>query len=274
MNQPRPARLEALQPGPTKEVVADYPPPLPQVNQTAPVPRRIRAVLNGQVVLDTTSALYVWEWERYPQYYIPVTDIDPAVLVDERHEQQLSRGTARRYGLAVGEVSRPAALRVYGDDARFGLADRARFEWDALDAWYEEDEEVFVHPRDPYTRVDALRSTRHVRVELDGTVLAKSASPVLVFETGLPTRFYFNRTEVDFTHLTATGTVTGCPYKGTTSGYWTARVNGKTHPDIAWSYDFPTRQLLPIAGLVAFYNEKVDIVLDGQRLARPSTHFS
>jgi uncharacterized protein (DUF427 family) len=275
MNQPRPARLEALQPGPTKEVVvADYPSPLPQVNQTAPVPRRIRAVLNGQVVLDTTFALYVWEWERYPQYYIPVTDIDPAVLVDERHEQQLSRGTARRYGLAVGKVSRPAALRVYGDDARFGLADRARFEWDALDAWYEEDEEVFVHPRDPYTRVDALRSTRHVRVELDGTVLAKSASPVLVFETGLPTRFYFNRTEVDFTHLTATGTVTGCPYKGTTSGYWTARVNGKTHPDIAWSYDFPTRQLLPIAGLVAFYNEKVDIVLDGQRLTRPSTHFS
>jgi uncharacterized protein (DUF427 family) len=275
MNQLRPARFEAVRPGLTKEaVVADYPSPLPQVNQTAPVPRRIRAVLNGRVVLDTTSALYVWEWERYPQYYIPVTDIDPAVLVDERHEQQLSRGTARRYGLTVGAVSRPAALRVYGNDAHFGLADRARFEWEALDAWYEEDEEVFVHPRDPYTRVDALRSTRHVRVELDGTVLAESASPVLVFETGLPTRFYLNRTEVDFTHLTATGTVTGCPYKGTTSGYWTARVNGKTHPDIAWSYDFPTRQLLPIAGLVAFYNEKVDIVLDGQRLARPSTHFS
>lgn len=275
MNQPRPARFETLRPDVTKEVVvADYPSPLPQVNQTAPVPRRIRAVLNGRVVFDTTSALYVWEWERYPQYYIPVTDIDPAVLVDERHEQQLSRGTARRYGLTVGEVSRPAALRVYGRDAHFGLADRARFEWDALDAWYEEDEEVFVHPRDPYTRADALRSTRHVRVELDGTVLAESASPILVFETGLPTRFYLNRTEVDFTHLTATGTVTGCPYKGTTSGYWTARVNGKTHPDIAWSYDFPTRQLLSIAGLVAFYNEKVDIVLDGQRLARPSTHFS
>jgi uncharacterized protein (DUF427 family) len=275
MNQPRPARFEALRPGLTKEVVvADYPSPLPQVNQTAPVPRRIRAVLNGRVVLDTISALYVWEWERYPQYYIPVTDIDPAVLVDERHEQHLSRGTARRYGLTVGEVSRPAALRVYGHDAHFGLADRARFEWDALDAWYEEDEEVFVHPRDPYTRVDALRSTRHVRVELDGTILAESVSPVLVFETGLPTRFYLNRTEVDFTHLTATGTVTGCPYKGTTSGYWTARINGQTYPDIAWSYDFPTRQLLPIAGLVAFYNEKVDIILDGQRLARPSTHFS
>jgi len=252
----------------------DYPAPLSRVNQNAPVPRRIRGVLNGQVVFDTTSALYVWEWERYPQYYIPVTDIDPAVLVDEQHEQKLSRGTARRYGLTAGEMSRPAALRVYSDDARFGLNGRARFEWDALDAWYEEDEQVFVHPRDPYTRVDALRSTRHVRVELDGTVLAESASPVLVFETGLPTRYYLNRNEVDFTVLTPTDTVTACPYKGTTSGYWAARINGTTHPDIAWTYDFPTRQLLPIAGLVAFYNEKTDIVLDGRRLDRPVTHFS
>ena len=254
--------------------MSDYPPSLPQVNQTASVPRRIRAVLNGRVVLDTTSALYVWEWEHYPQYYIPFDDIDPAILVDEQHEQKLSRGTARRYGLAVGEVSRPAALRLYGSDARFALAGRARFEWDALDAWYEEDEQVFVHPRDPYTRVDAVRSTRRVRVELDGTVLAESASPVLVFETGLPTRYYLNRTEVDFTHLTPTDTVTACPYKGTTSGYWTAQVGGASHPDIAWSYDFPTRQLLPIVGLVAFYNEKVDILLDGRRLDRPSTHFS
>ena len=113
-----------------------------------------------------------------------------------------------------------------------------------------------------------------MRVELDGTVLAESASPVLVFETGLPTRYYLNRSEVDFTRLTPSSSVTGCPYKGTTSGYWAAHVNGTTHPDIAWSYDFPTRQLLPIAGLVAFYNEKTDIVVDGQWLSRPDTHFS
>jgi uncharacterized protein (DUF427 family) len=255
-------------------VTLDYPPLLPQVNQTAPVPRRIRAVLGGHVVLDTTSALYVWEWPRYPQFYLPIGDIDPAVMVDEHHEQKLSRGTARRYGLRVGDVSRPGALRVYGDDALLGLAGRARFEWDAVDAWFEEDEQVFVHPRDPYTRVDALRATRHVRIELDGVLLAESSSPVLVFETGLPTRYYLNRTEVDFTHLTPTATVTGCPYKGTTSGYWTAEIADATYPDIAWTYDFPTRQLLPIAGLIAFYNEKVDITLDGQPLVRPVTHFS
>jgi uncharacterized protein (DUF427 family) len=253
-------------------VTGGFPPALPPANHTAPVPRRIRASLAGQTVLDTTSALYVWEWSHYPQYYIPVDDIDPAVLVDEQHEQKLSRGTARRYALHVGETVRPAALRIYGDDATVeGLAGRARFEWDSLDAWFEEDEQVFVHPRDPYTRVDALRSTRSVRVELDGVVLAESSSPVLVFETGLPTRYYVNRTDIDFAQLTPTDTQTACPYKGTTSGYWSAHIGDASYPDIAWAYDFPTLPLAPIAGLIAFYNERVDTFLDGQLLDRPSS---
>ncbi len=252
----------------------DYPPSISTVNQTAPVPRRIRAVLHGHTILDTTSALYVCEHDKYPQYYIPVADIDPAVLVDEGHEQRLSRGTARRHGLRVEDVDRPKALRIYGDNAIEGLAGTARFEWSAVDAWYEEDEQVFVHPRDPYTRVDAVRSSRPIQIHLDGVLLAESTSPVMVFETGLPTRYYLDRMNVDSTHLTATDTVTQCPYKGTTSAYWTARIGDSTYPDIAWAYDFPTRQLLPIAGLVAFYNEKVDITLDGMVRPRPVTHFS
>ena len=142
-----------------------------------------------------------------------------------------------------------------------------------MDAWFEEDEQVFVHPRNPYTRVDALRSTRAVRVELDGVVLAESACPVMVFETGLPTRYYLNRTEANFDHLIPTQTQTACPYKGITSGYWSIRIGETVHPDLAWAYDFPTRQLQPIAGLIAFYNEKVDIFLDGELLDRPKTHF-
>ncbi len=155
-----------------------------------------------------------------------------------------------------------------------GLAGTVRFDWEALDAWYEEDERVFVHPRSPYVRVDALRSTRTVRVELDGIMLGESSSPVLVFETGLPTRYYLNRPDVNFSHLVPSDTVTSCPYKGTTSGYWSVRTGGTVHPDLAWSYDFPTRQLLPITGLIAFYNEKIDTFLDGQQLDRPVTHFS
>ncbi len=254
--------------------MADYPQMIAAANHIEPAPRRVRGVLNGQVVFDTLHALYVWEWARYPQYYIPLADVVAGVLVDEQHPQKLSRGTARRQALTVGEVTKPAAARIYGADALEGLAGTVRFEWAALDAWYEEDEEVFVHPRNPYTRVDALRSTRWVRVELEGTVLAESASTVMVFETGLPTRYYFNRTEVDFTNLVPSDTETSCPYKGKTSGYWSVRVGDTVHPDLAWAYDFPTRQLLPIAGLVAFYNEKVDIVIDGHQLERPVTPFS
>jgi uncharacterized protein (DUF427 family) len=125
-----------------------------------------------------------------------------------------------------------------------------------------------VHPRNPYSRVDALRSTRPVRVELDGVLLAESAAPVLLFETGLPTRYYLDRTAVNFGALERTGTVTACPYKGRTN-----RLLGGLHADLAWSYAFPTAGLSAIAGLVAFYNEKVDSTLDGRRLDRPDTHF-
>ncbi|MDQ2815031.1 MAG: DUF427 domain-containing protein [Actinomycetota bacterium] len=244
------------------------------VGHVEPVPRRIRAMLGGQVVLDTTDARYVWEWPNYPQYYIPLADVQASLLVDEQHEQKLRLGTARRHGLRAGDISRPGSARVYGDDAAAGLAGTVRFDWAALDAWFEEDEEVFVHPRSPYTRVDALRSTRTVRVELDGAVLAESSSPVMVFETGLPTRYYLNRTDVNAGHLLPTATVTSCPYKGKTSGYWSVLVGEAVYEDLAWAYDFPTRQLLPIAGLIAFYNEKADITVDGHPLDRPVTHFS
>ncbi|HSH23528.1 MAG TPA: DUF427 domain-containing protein [Acidimicrobiales bacterium] len=231
-------------------------------------------MLSGEVVLDSTSALYVWEWPHYPQYYIPIADVEPSVLIDEHHDETLSRGTARRHGLRVGKTRRAGALLVYADDAIDGLAGMARFEWDALDAWFEEDERVFVHPRNPYARVDAVRSSRSIRVELEGVVLARSAAPVMVFETGLPTRYYLNPTEISLERLRPSTTVTACPYKGVTSGYWSAQLGDSTYPDIAWTYDFPTRQLLPIAGLVGFYNEKVDIFLDGQQLERPITPFS
>jgi uncharacterized protein (DUF427 family) len=260
--------------GDDPQIMADYPQIIVPVDHVEPVPRRVRATLAGQVVLDTTRALYVWEWPNYPQFYIPMDDVNRDLLVDEQHAQHVHRGHTQLYALAAGDVVRPSAVRVYVDSVLEGVGGTARFEWDALDSWYEEDEEVFVHPRSPYTRVDALRSTRQVRIELDGTVLAESACPVMVFETGLPTRYYLNRTEVRFVHLQPSDTVTACPYKGTTSSYWSVRTGDGLHPDLAWSYAFPTRQLLPIAGLIAFYNEKVDVILDGERLPRPRTHFS
>jgi uncharacterized protein (DUF427 family) len=251
--------------------VQPYPENLVSVGHSAPVPRRIRGYVGAECVLDTRRARYVWERPPYPQYYVPLDDVAPGVLVDEDVEEDRVPGRGHRHGLRLGDRQRPSAAWVHRDGE---LAGHVRFAWSALDAWFEEDEPVFVHPRSPYTRVDALRSSRTVRVELAGEVLAESSSPVLVFETGLPTRSYLPRTDVRFGCLEASDTVTECPYKGRTSGWWSVRAGGELHRDLAWTYDFPTRQLLPIAGLVAFYDEKVDTFLDGVRVERPVTHFS
>ncbi len=257
----------------TESATSDYPAMIAAVNQVEPAPRRVRGLLGGEVIFDTSRAIYVWEWPNYPWYYVPLADVRDDFLIDEQHPQKVAQGSARRHGLQVGDVSRPKAVRVFEEDSIAGLAGMARFEWQALDSWFEEDEEIFVHPRNPYTRVDALRSTRRVRIELDGLLLAESSATVMVFETGLPTRYYFDRSAVDFDHMKATDTTTSCPYKGRTSQYWSILAGGAIHPDLAWGYDFPTRQLLPIAGLVAFYNEKVDVIVDRDRLPRPNTHF-
>jgi uncharacterized protein (DUF427 family) len=251
-----------------------YPESLVPPGGVAPVPRRLRGLLGSTWVFDTDRALYVWEFPPYPQYYVPLADMREGVLVDAGEPVSTPRGTATSWGLAAGGAVRPGAVRVHGDDAPERLRQTARFHWGALDAWFEEDEQVFVHPRSPYVRVDAVRSDRPVRVELSGLVLAEAASSVIVFETGLPPRYYLDRTALRLEHLEPSGTTTSCPYKGNTSQYWSVRLGDAVHADLAWSYAFPTRQLLPIAGLVAFFNEKVDLVVDGTELPRPQTHFS
>ncbi len=251
----------------------DYPQALVDPGHVEPVPRRIRAELGGQVVLDTTRAIYMWEWPLYPQFHIPSQDVDARALIDGGPAHHLRHGTVVTVGLSAGGVQRPKAGRRYLESPIAEIVGHIRFEWDALDAWFEEDEQVFVHPRNPYVRVDALRSTRNVRIERDGFVLAESDAPVLVFETGVPTRYYLDRSAIDFSRLRASDTVTACPYKGVTTGYWSVAIGDALHRDFAWTYSFPTRQLLPIAGLIAFYNEQVDIFLDGAQQPRPRTHF-
>ena len=249
--------------------MSGFPSPIVPTGHVEPAPRRVRGVFAGRTVFDTGNARYVWERPHYPQYYIPLADVAGKLLRDEQAERRVSVGTGARHGLRVGDREQPGSVTVFGTEAG-RLAGLVRFDWAALDAWYEEDEQIFVHPRCPYSRVDAVRSTRSVRVELDGVPLAESSSPVLVFETGLPTRYYLNRTEVDFSRLVPSDTETACPYKGTTSDYWSASIDGRLHTDVAWCYDFPSWQLLPIAGLICFYNEKVDLVVDGERLPRPA----
>lgn len=237
------------------------------------VPRRLRGYVAGRVVFDTVRGLYGWDKPQYPQYHIPLQDVFPHYLQEGGPAVQKGREVGTMLDLRVGEVTRPEAALLCGQESPPGLSGTVKFAWTSLDAWFEEDEEVFVHPRNPYVRIDALRSHRHVRVEVDGVVLAETRSPCLLFETGLPTRYYVDRTDVRFEHLSKTATQTQCPYKGITSAYWSATTPTRSHRDIGWSYDFPTDAARPAAGMVAFYNERVDLYVDGAPVARPVVHF-
>ena len=239
--------------------------------RTEPAPRRVRGIVGGHVLFDTTAARYVWEVPYYPQYYIPLADVDLDLLTDEDHSQRVQFGPSKLYSITGGSEEKPA-VRIFDADGDGPVAGFVRFEWDSVE-WFEEDEKIVGHPRNPYSRVDALRLHRHVRVELEGTLLADTHSPVLLFETGLPTRYYIDRTDVSFTSLTLGDTETLCPYKGTTSEYWSVNVGGNVHPDLAWSYHYPLPAVSAIAGMIAFYDEKVDVTVDGVPQARPITHF-
>ncbi len=251
----------------------DYPEMAAARGRVEPAPRRVRGYLGHELVFDTTAARYVWELPYYPAYYIPLADVRTGFLRDENHPQQVQLGPSRLHTLVGDGRTYQSAARVFDPDTDSPVAGTVRFEWDPL-RWFEEDEPIYGHPRNPYSRVDALRSHRHVRVELGGIVLADTTSPVLLFETGLPTRYYIDPTDIAFEHLEPSPTRTLCPYKGVTSGYWSVRVADTTHPDLAWTYHYPLPAVGQIAGLVAFYNEKLDISVDGVALARPRTHFS
>ncbi|WP_310773317.1 DUF427 domain-containing protein [Mycobacterium sp. Z3061] len=251
----------------------DFPQMAAARGRIEPAPRRVRGYLGAELVFDTTAARYVWEFPYYPAYYIPLADVRTEFLSDDNHPQRVQLGPSRLQSLVGAGQTHPSAARVFDADSESPVAGFVRFEWDPL-RWLEEDEQIYGHPRNPYARVDALRSHRHVRVELDGVVLADTRSPVLLFETGLPTRYYIDPADVAFEHLESTSTQSLCPYKGVTSGYWSVRVGEALHPDLAWTYHYPLPAVAPIAGLVAFYNEKLDIIVDGAALSRPRTQFS
>ncbi|EHB56427.1 protein of unknown function DUF427 [Mycolicibacterium rhodesiae JS60] len=256
----------------SEQPAIDYPQGAAARGRIEPSPRRVRGYLGSQLVFDTTSARYVWEIPYYPQYYIPSIDVRAEFLRDEDHPQHVQFGASRMFALTDGSQSYPSAARVF-DDGDGPVAGLVRFDWAAL-TWFEEDEPIYGHPRNPYVRVDALRSHRHVRIELDGVLLADTASPVLLFETGLPTRYYIDRTDIAFENLEPSDTQTLCPYKGVTSQYWSVRAGERLHDDLAWTYHTPLPAVAPITNLVAFYNEKLDITVDGLAVGRPRTHFS
>jgi uncharacterized protein (DUF427 family) len=235
--------------------------------------KRVRAYLAGELVADTRRPFLVWEWPYYPTYYFPADDVRAELVPAGQTEHSPSRGDGQVYHIKVAGAAADGAALRYPDSPIEALRDLVRLDWNSMTDWFEEDELVYVHARDPYSRVDILASSRHVRVEIDGVTVADSHQPRILFETGLPPRYYLPLTEVRMDLLRSSGTQSQCPYKGT-AGYWSVDTGQAVHTDLVWIYRMPLPESQKVAGLACFYNEKVDIYLDGELQDRPKTHFS
>jgi len=236
-----------------------------------PTQRRVRVYFEGLAIADSRNVLVAFEPKRLPVYWFPAADVSAEHVRPVPH-LGTAHSRAARFDVIVGRRRAEKAAWTYPDPepGLKELKDHIAFYWNEMDAWYEEDDEVFVHPRDPYHRVDVLQSSRHVRVEAAGQLVAESSRPRLLFETGLPTRYYLPKQDVRLDLMEPSRTTSQCPYKGI-AVYWTMKEGPR---DIAWAYPFPIPECPKIENLVSFFNEKVDIYVDGELQARPVTQWS
>lgn len=243
---------------------------------TMPVPKRLRVFVGETVIADTVGGVILHESDHIPVYYFPLRDIRTDLMsASGRMSVDPFKGEARYYSLKLGDAVIPDFMWRYGAPGRSGpdIANHASFDWEKA-RWFEEDEEIFVHPRDPFRRVDTLPSSRRVEIFLNGELIASSRAAVFLFETGLPTRYYLPLADIKHDFLAPSDTHSRCPYKGIAS-YYHATVRGRHYPDIAWYYPEPVHESARIKGLVSFANEFVDRVLvDGVEQPRPVTSFS
>jgi uncharacterized protein (DUF427 family) len=241
--------------------------------RTEPSHKRVRAYLAGLLVADSVRPTLVWEIPYFPTYYFPLTDVRADLVPTGAVHHSPSLGDAQIFDVKVRTASAPGAARRYPDSPLEALHDLVRLDWDAMTEWLEEDEPIYTHPRDPHTRVDILASSRHVRIDIDGVTLAESSRPLILFETGLPPRYYLPLSDSRMDLLTPSSTTTHCPYKGMAT-YWSVDTGGELRTDLAWMYRAPLPESQKIAGRISFYNEKVELYLDGELQERPRTHFS
>jgi uncharacterized protein (DUF427 family) len=239
-------------------------------------PRRIRGVFEGETVVDSRRVKLLHEYAHLPIYYFPREDVRMDLLEPTDHHTRCPyKGEASYWSVRVG--GRVAENAVWGypeplDDAP-PLAGYVAFYWNKVDSWYEEDEEAIVHPRDPYHRVDVLPTSRHVVVRIGDEVVAESTRPTAIYETGLPPRWYLPEEDVRTDLLEPSDTRTGCAYKGFAT-YWSARVGDTLEEDVVWTYREPRRGMEPITDLLAFFNERVELEVDGEVQERPETQWS
>jgi uncharacterized protein (DUF427 family) len=251
-------------------------PPTGSVLYFDPVPYRLRGFFADEIAFDTVDAKLLYETAHLPVYYVPEEDLRHDLLEpSDRQTRCPHKGVASYRSIRVGNRVEPDAVWTYPEPiapASF-LSGHAAFYWGKLDEWFFEDEQVFGHPRDPYHRIDTYRTTRPVRVSVDGELVAESTRAVALYESGLPPRFYLPVEDVRMDLLAPSEKRTRCAYKGVAS-YWHVRAGDTLHEDIAWTYPEPERDGAAIRDLVCFFNERVDLEVGDKEMERPITQWS
>ncbi|KAL8726948.1 MAG: hypothetical protein Q9166_006369 [cf. Caloplaca sp. 2 TL-2023] len=236
--------------------------------------RRVRALLDGIWLVDTTSAFHVWEHPYYPQFYVPTSDIPVGY-----HVSNAMRKSIDKDGFAWLEVYKGLKKRTYRvlSFRKGKLAGLTRFDFAEMDAWFEEDQPIYQHPRDPYKRIDILPSIRRVQVEVYGLIIADSTSNMFLFETMLQPRYYMPKTAIAMQRITPSSKVTICPYKGTAE-YYNIEIGDREIKNALWWYRHPTRESALIEGMACFYSELADVnvFLDGMLVPKnpPTSTYS
>lgn len=231
---------------------------------------RVRAFSGGDLVSDAAEPLLVWEHSYYPQYFFAPGDLEVEVVQRGAGPRSKVLGPSELYDVVVGDRVLAGAAQRYPQAPVEAMRDALTLTWSAFDTWLEEDEVLHTHPRSPYVRIDALPSSRHVRVVVGGEVVAESRRPVVLVETGLVPRYYLPRVDVRMDLLAPTASLSHCPYKGTAS-YWTVDAGGVELTDVVWGYETPLPESIRVAGLVAFWPEKsedLEVYVDGRRVGR------
>lgn len=252
-----------------------------------PTPARVRAWVLGELALDTTAAVLVWETRRIvPVYAVPLADLRgtvrrsdpqpatpdpssyPPILGPESFAPHLSPGTVVE--VELGGSTLPGAGFVADDPDLEGLV---VLDFSAFDTWRLEEEELVGHPHDPFKRIDVLSTSRSVEIRLEGQLLASSVRPLVLVETHLPVRWYFPPEDVRLDLLEPSETRSTCAYKGHAS--YLSLVDGSAAGrDIAWRYLSPLDDALRVKDHICFWSERTDVTVDGEQVRRPVTPWS
>jgi uncharacterized protein (DUF427 family) len=240
-------------------------------------PRRVRVKFNGAIIADSTDAHLLFETRHLPVYYFPPAHVRMDLLTATTHHTHCPyKGDASYWTVKVGDKAAENAVWSYREPFAevAAIKDFVAFYWNLMEGWYEEDDEIFVHPRDPYKRVDVVNSSRPVRVVLGGETIADTKRARFLFETRLPTRYYIPRDDVRMDLLVPSAKLTQCPYKGKAS-YYSAKIGDRVFEDIVWTYPDPIPECPKIKDYLCFFNEQVDdIFVDGIAQPRPVTPWS